>query len=278
MTAGKVTVAYVHEPTTVGYNWHRSYLKLVMHEMGRDDPSIEGELPVKYPTGGLVEARNTAVERFLESDDDWLFWIDTDMGFDGDIVERLLAVADPVDRPVIGALCFTRREVDNDGQSGKLIVPHPTIYLWAETPGGNGFVPFDDYPRNGELVKCSATGSAAVLIHRSVFDRIGGNWYGLVASPIEGVPFSEDMSFCVRCAQHDIPIYVHTGVKTNHLKEVWLSEEFFDVYGAARPLVPWVAADMVTVGVDGDKRPNRAARRRSAREASEPTGARWQLP
>ena len=35
----------------------------------------------------------------------------------------------------------------------------------------------------------------------------------------------EDLSFCASRGALGIPVYVHTGVQTTHLKRVWLAEE-----------------------------------------------------
>lgn len=219
-------------------SWHESMMAFAFHFV--QSPHFGAKYPIRYGTGGLVQARNKAVDVLLAQDEqDWLFWIDTDMGFEPDIVDRLMAAADPVERPVVGALCFLNHEYADDGMNGKLTVPRPTIFRWARNPDGQtGFTPVMDYPR-GKLVKCDATGSAAVLIHRSVFEKIrdmnGGNYYGHVVAPNDDPSkttindvFSEDMSFCVRCAEAQVPIHVHTGVKTTHNKLRWLGEDEFD--------------------------------------------------
>lgn len=192
-------------------------------------------LAMRYGSGGIVEARNRAVARFLEGDDEWLLWIDTDMGFEAADVKLLLDTADKDDRPVVGGLCFANHEVRPDGFGGFATFPIPTVYRWARQPDGStGFVSWHEYPRD-EVYRCEGTGSAFILIHRSVFERMEnhrGNWYGLVAGQ-DGAAISEDLSFCLRCAEHDIPIHVHTGVKTTHLKPVWLSETHFDLHVGA---------------------------------------------
>ncbi len=272
---GKASVCYVHELTEAGYNWHRSYLKLVVHSLTTEGSPVRGdEIPIKYPTGGLVEARNAAVDKFLATDNEWLFWVDTDMGYDGDVVDRLVAAADPVKRPVMGALCFTRREVGEDGLEGRLVVPHPTIYQWTQTPqGAVGFVTFDNYPK-GTVIRCGATGSACMVIHRSVFEAIaeksGPNWYGLIACQDKsiGEAYSEDISFCLRCRstpwgdvplehpEGGIPIHVDSSIQTNHLKEIWWSEQMFDVFRAAAgktdPL-SWVGDELAEIHVPGSE-------------------------
>ena len=217
-------------------------------------------------SGGLPESRNSAVRNFLAGSDEWLFWVDTDMGFHPDSIERLLKVADPVERPVVGGLCFTNVQVDTDGMGGYTTFPIPTVYRWAQNPDGTtGFVSWHDYPRD-ELYRCDATGSAFVLIHRSVFDRMkdkhGENWYTPIPNPAGG-SFGEDMSFCVQCAELEIPIFVHTGVKTSHHKPVWLSEQHFDMYrqaAASRGVDSQVAS-----GGAKPRHMNRAERRAAAK-------------
>ena len=38
----------------------------------------------------------------------------------------------------------------------------------------------------------------------------------------------EDLSFCMRANALEIPVHVHTGVKTTHLKHLWLDERIYD--------------------------------------------------
>jgi hypothetical protein len=44
-----------------------------------------------------------------------------------------------------------------------------------------------------------------------------------------GQVLSEDLSLCLRAGALDIPVHVHTGVKTTHQKTLWLAED--DYYG-----------------------------------------------
>lgn len=224
-------VAWVHNAETVTYSFFASMLNMAAHvALTPESPARGGTLPIRYGTGGLVQARNTAIEVFLRTECDWLVWLDTDMGFEPDTVDRLIAAADPTDRPIVGALCYVNHEVERDGLGGYQTRSFPTVYRWAQQrdSGNTGFVtvadiPNVDLPEDG-LIACDATGSACIAIHRGVFETIRGNWYGLIASNHDGAPpFSEDMSFMLRCAQHDIPVHVHTGIATSHLKPVWLS-------------------------------------------------------
>lgn len=223
-----VSVAYVHT-NEVAYSWHFSLLQLFVADLGTHQRIRRGGfIAMRCNAGQLVAARNKAVGHLLESDVPWLLWLDTDMGFQPDILEQLLAAADPVDRPIVGALCFAQRELEMDGMGGYHTIPTPTIFDWAPIGDLEGYEIRYDYPANA-LIRCSGTGSAAILVHRSVYERIGEKygpeWYHRV--PARNGSMGEDLSFCMRASALDIPVHVHTGVRTTHAKTVWLGEGDF---------------------------------------------------
>jgi len=257
-----VTVAYVH-PNDVTTSWHQSLLNLIGHDLGNEcRVGRGGWLAMRcYGSDGIPAARNKAVEQFLsEKDADWLFWIDTDMGFEPDTVDRLLEVADPVERPIVGGLCFAQKQTDPDGMGGWRTALAPTIYDWTtiETTGETGFLSRREYPVN-TLVRCAGTGSACILIHRSVFERLAesgkGDWYDRIPNPTaNGRLLGEDLSFCLRAGAAGIPVCVHTGVRTTHFKPAWLGEE--DYWSS---LTPPPAATQTAVIVPVLHRPQNAA-------------------
>lgn len=195
-------------------------------------PRVGPYVAMKCGTDGLPAARNQVAAQFLASDAQWLWWIDTDMGFAPDTVDRLLAEADPIDRPMVGALCFANREFAADGLGGYRCVPVPTLYGWHERDDGrSGFLPILDYPR-GETVRVDGTGSACIVIHRSVMagvaEKYGPAWYVRMTNPTTGQLIGEDLSFCARAAACGFPIHVATGVPTSHLKPIWMQEADYD--------------------------------------------------
>ena len=224
-----VVVAYVHS-NNITYSWHHSMIELIGWDLANHGRVVRGGyLAMRYGTDGIVTARNKAVKDFLsEKRADWLFWIDTDQGFAPDTVDRLLEVADPVDRPIVGGLCFAQTEQTEDGMGGFRCTATPTVYDWVDTGEQMGFAVRWQYPLD-TVTRVGATGSACILIHRSVFermqDRYGLAWYDRVPNTTTGQILGEDMAFCLRAGTMDIPVHVHTGVKTTHLKQFWLSEE-----------------------------------------------------
>lgn len=248
--ADAVTVAYVNH-NEVAYSWHHSMVEMIGYDLANRGRLMQGGyIAYRYGTDGLVDARNSSVEQFLnEKTAEWLFWIDTDMGFAPDTVDRLVEVADPVERPIVGGLCFTQRETDDDGLGGWRTAGAPTVFDWVHTEDQQGFAIRWDYAQDA-VVQCAGTGSACILIHRSVFEKIfekyGRSWYDRAYNSSMKQETSEDLSFCMRAISLNIPVHVHTGVKTSHQKTVWLSE---NEYRAQRPPAPATAETAVIVPV-----------------------------
>jgi hypothetical protein len=230
--ADAVAAAFVHSDQ-VAYSWYHSMTQLLGWDMAHQGRVLAGGyIGVRAGTGGLVEARNKVVGEFLaDGRADWLWWVDTDMGFPADTIDRLLEAADPVDRPIVGALCFIQSEFEDDGMGGWHCRAVPTVYDWVSLDSGEmGWATRWDYPLN-TLVRVGGTGSACILIHRSVFERIadayGPIWYDRVPNTTAGGGIKligEDLSFCLRAGAQLLPMFVHTGVGTSHLKRQWVQE------------------------------------------------------
>lgn len=210
------------------------------------------ELRAITGAGGIPTNRNKIARDFLDNTDgEWLFFIDTDMGFTPDTVDRLVASADPIERPVMGGLCFAglrRKPSGPNPLHAERFLIQPTIYEWVDVDGELGFRPIIDYKRDA-VVETAATGAACLLIHRGALEavraRYGDAWFDPMTHPtgLKGKPrtFSEDLSFCVRLAACDLPIHVDTSVKTTHEKGfAFLDEGSFDAQRANmdRPATP----------------------------------------
>lgn len=225
---GAVVVAYIHSQN-VTYSWHHSLIELIGHDMGNAQRVLRGGyIAMTAETDGLADARNKTVKLFMEERQaEWLFWIDTDMGFAPDTIDRLLEVADPIERPIVGGLCFSQRQEKTDDMGGWRCLATPTIFDWGHDGDAMGFTVKFDYAVDA-VQQCAGTGSACILIHRSVFEKIeetyGKHWYDRIPNPSMGRVVSEDLSFCMRANSLKIPAWVDSGVKTTHQKTLWLSE------------------------------------------------------
>lgn len=222
-----VVVSYLH-PGWVEAGFHTSMINLFMWDLTHHQRIIlQGGHQAIRSGANITSARNDAVRDLLDGHDgwDWFLSVDSDQTFPPDAVDRLIAAADPVERPIVGALCF--------GQwlgSGKPVV-FPTIYWWAQDEQGNkGALRADRYPVN-TVLPVGGTGAGFMLIHRTVLetmrDKYPGPWHWYQEIIIDGRPVSEDMVFCLRAAAAGFPTHVHTGVKVGHTKETNIDEATF---------------------------------------------------
>lgn len=237
--AADVVVAYLH-PGEVTYSFHSSLNRLVDYDRSRDPSEwrLGQWMAVSCGTGGLIEARNQTIRDFLEGPGEWLLIVDSDMGFQPDALDHLLAVADPEERPIVGGLCFAWKETTPDGVGGFRCSPRATIFDWVEREGQPSvFMGRSIYPVNA-VVRCDATGAAFLLVHRNVLEQIRGehgeHWFDRVPGS-DGSLLGEDISFCLRAGALGIPLHVHTGVKTTHMKHLWVSEHDFWAAQVAPP-------------------------------------------
>lgn len=232
-------LAFVHNGREVSFSWFECMMRLTVHDSRTTRRVSRGGVAMrKCATDGLGPARNVVVRDFLDDfDSPWLMWIDTDMGFAPDTVDRLIAAADPIERPVVGGLCFAQREIDPDGMGGYQPSTWPVLLDWD----GTGFLARMDYIPD-TVTKVDGAGSACILVHRSVFEQMreahgGGlwqDWYSRTNNPVTGDLVSEDLAFCLRLMEIGVPIHVDTSVKTTHHKPVWLSEHSYIAERTAR--------------------------------------------
>ena len=239
MTPGSVVVGYCD-----GGQWSAvfglSYRDLILHDVlgpGRIVREGGKELRKVAGTMGVASGRNDISRDFLDSTDgEWLWMVDTDMGFAPDTVDRLVASAHPQERPVMGGLCFAiKRQQRGDFYAERYRIA-PTVYEYLDLGDEVGFRPILDYRRD-TVVQVAGTGAACLLMHRSALEvvraKYGDAWFDPITHPTGGKgrprTFSEDLSFCIRLQAVDLPVHVDTAVKTCHDKGgIFLDEHAFD--------------------------------------------------
>lgn len=220
------------------------------------DPERSGFIALS--TGPRVaEGRNTVIDNFASNypEAEWLLMIDSDMTFSGDLLERLMVNADPVETPIVGGLCFA---------GGKKGDPYPTVYKLIQKDGYANVERVYDYPRDA-MVRVGATGGACLLMHRQALATMQGKfagpypWFVEGAVGPDGEPWGEDIAFCLRAHALGIPVWVNTSVKLGHMKTHCIDEVYFDNHRKSVELTKQGAFDDAPT-------PNRAQRRAAARE------------
>lgn len=181
-------------------------------------------------TSNVAHGRNQIVRMFLDlpGRPDWLWFVDTDMAFDRDTLDRMVAAAHPTKRPILGALCFSVLR----GDAQQYV---PTLYGWTDDdPPRIGR--FTELPDKPAVVPVAATGTGCLLIHRTVLEAVAAmevpgtsKTYGETSYPwfrfaewendeLGADVMGEDIVFCIRAAAAGFPTHVDTGIEVGHVK------------------------------------------------------------
>ncbi len=160
--------------------------------------------------------RNTAAKRFMESQSDWLFFIDTDEAFG--ILDALKVIGAPEEYPIVGAgypcknvwdffgVVFRDREED-DPDYGRPIVNADGLVDGYIVPTGFMRIHrsvFESLLPTVDVQRCANPADEAHPIELpDYFSRIG--------------PLGEDGSFNVRCERIGIHRWVQPDVTIGHL-------------------------------------------------------------
>jgi GT2 family glycosyltransferase len=221
-----------------------SVLRMERYEI-KENGRLLATISKKSGSGWIANARNWVTEEFLKSDSQWLMFIDADMGFAPYALTRMLSVAKSQGfKPIVGGLCFSLSTTDWDPETnGETFECYPTIGIWNRNDKGEilGYRYVMEYDKDAVL-KVDSSGAAMLLIHRSVFEKIGtaGWWTPLeIPNDAPGLEdrsfFSEDVSFFIRLAEAGIDFWLDTGTRTSHDKHgIHVTEKTWDAQEAAK--------------------------------------------
>lgn len=229
---GKVIVGYLH-PGQVEGAFMRSVVNLLAYDWVHNRRLVDGGGLIEYQAGAnLSGPRNNLVRQFMALSAEWLLMVDADMEFPPTALDQLVEKADPVERPIVGGLCFG---LEADGRHT------PTLFDLFKGPDGEPEVGRYSQWDIDSLMKVGGTGTAFLLIHRSVFERFdefepqpGTTAFNKTFPYFQeteygGKPIGEDLTFCFRAGFLQIPVYVDTSLHIGHIKTRVLN---FDSYVA----------------------------------------------
>jgi hypothetical protein len=175
----------------------------------------------------------TRSPKFLDATEcEWLFMVDSDMGFAPDTVDRLIASADPSSGPS-SAACASRCA----GHPRRVLRPEvrrrPHRASSTSTPTTEVGLPVDHGLPARHLFEVSGTGAACLLIHRTRAREAPRPQRRPLVRPDHPPERFDDLlrgSVVLRAPRRlRIPVHVDTRVRTTHDKHgVFLDEDEFD--------------------------------------------------
>ena len=163
----------------------------------------------------IHDARNEFASIAIQNGFDRVLWLDSDMVFEPDTLERMSALMDAgPDMDMVCGLYFTRT-----------LPTKPVIYK-SMPENEDGFLileQYTDYPRDA-LFRIEACGFGCVLTTVRLLKRAWDKY---------GPPFSyyrnvgEDMSFCCRVRDLGVDIWCDSSIRVGHVGHVIFSESTY---------------------------------------------------
>lgn len=150
-------------------------------------------------------ARNEGVRKLLQSELEWLFFLDDDVCVPPDVIYRLMAH----NKAIVSGVYFRRNS------------PILPCAMRMNDKGSYEFI--NSYNRNS-LEQVDLVGAGCLLIHRSVFEKMGTGknmkWFEWMCDNEELPPterVSEDFAFMKRATKLGYGIFLDTSIQCEHV-------------------------------------------------------------
>ena len=168
----------------------------------------------------IAQPRNELLEAFLKADDDYFLMVDTDIEFQIEDVDALIAA----DKDIVGGYYLNRYEIGRDPE------PVGSVHLGD---GEYGRPTPDNVGTDHGLVQLSGVGMGFTLIKRNVIEKLGsgslwpfaevavsGDTVGAVSEKAKEITHmvSEDITFCHRAMHKGFEVWLNLDTKVRHHK------------------------------------------------------------
>lgn len=178
--------------------------------------------------------RETAFNTWHKKTDiEWILWVDSDIVLTNEAVQKLWALADAKDKPVVSGTYFISKQNEQ-----ALMEPYPALFI--AHPTDKYMMSYVHPMEENVVVKVDYAGFGFLLMHRSAADQIR-KFHGdkplfmETSTGKEGLSgrdefIGEDIQFFMAMKEAGVPLYAHTGATVQHMKRFAFDIEFYKLY------------------------------------------------
>lgn len=145
------------------------------------------------------ESRTILVYQAKAEKCDAIFFVDADMMFHNQTLNKLIAI----DKPVVG-VDYNHRHF-----------PLESTVKFADENGNLISKKKDEFPK--EPFKCFAVATGCMLIRMDVFDKVPVPWFDFEYFPDGKVDTGEDVYFCKQCFKLGIEVWCDPTAEVGHI-------------------------------------------------------------
>lgn len=176
------------------------------------------ECAVAFQMGSLIyNSRNHLATAAVKMEADYILWLDSDMVFPSDTLERLWKDRDKGD--IVTGIYYRRVE------------PYKPVLYSRLDIDDNGCQWENCEDIKDEIFEVEGCGFGCVLTPTNVFIDVM-NRFGNMFAPINGV--GEDLSFCWRAKQCGYNIVADPSIPLGHVGHYVVDKKFYDAYNSAK--------------------------------------------
>ena len=176
-----------------------------------------GDCIVSFIIGSLVyDSRNRLAEYAVRIDADYILWLDSDMTFPPDVLERMMKVLDEHDDIDILTGLYFRRSTP--------FTPVAFDVLETDEKGELVFENMDDVPEG--IREVAGCGFGCVLMKTDCLFDIAGKEGPVWFSPLANV--GEDCAFCMRARKYGYKIYLDPSIEFGHMGYAAVTRGFYE--------------------------------------------------
>lgn len=176
-----------------------------------------GECSCAFQIGSLVyTSRNELGKLAIANDVDYVLWLDSDMVFDPDLMERMYKKLRDNDLDILTGLYFRR------------VAPYSPVLFSGLNYTDNKAVwtEFGDLPEDA-LIEVGGCGFGCVLMSTEVLMSVQAK-YNTMFQPLQGL--GEDLAFCWRARQCGYKIMCDTSLVCGHVGQAVVNDMFWRQY------------------------------------------------
>lgn len=178
---------------------------------------------VSFLIGSLVyDSRNNLASYAMEIEADYILWLDSDMTFEANTLERMLKVLDEhEDIDILTGLYFRR------------VAPFTPV-LFSKLEEKDGVLEWEGFDENipDELFEVAGCGFGGVLMKTDCLYTIAADEGGAWFTPLKNA--GEDCAFCIRARKKGHKIYCDPSIEFGHMGYAAVTRNFYESFKGAK--------------------------------------------
>lgn len=176
-----------------------------------------GDCMLAMQMGSLIyTSRNDLAMKAVQSEADYVLWLDSDMTFEPDTLIRMMDTLQKNDLDILTGLYFRRVAPYSPVLFDQLDLVRDTFFEWSE---------FKELP--SELFEVGGCGFGCVLMKTDPFLDVQAK-FGNMFAPIGNT--GEDLAFCWRARQCGFKIMCDPSIICGHVGYVISDEKYYEAF------------------------------------------------